>query len=96
MRRLRLRVDRRGLLFSSGRVLDTRDRTLREDLAGLGVRARVREWLRALAVRCIRRGRFRAERAEVREVRALLRDRALVADRDDLGLGIGQELLRAG
>jgi hypothetical protein len=95
VRRLRLRVDRRGLLFSSGRVLDTRDRTLREDLAGLGVRARVREWLRALAVRCTRRGRFRQERG-VREDLDLLRDRALVADRDDLGLGIGRELLRAG
>jgi len=58
------------------------------------VREWVRERLRALAVRCIRRGRFRAERAEVREVRALLRDRVLA--RHDLDLGIGQELLRAG
>jgi hypothetical protein len=64
------------------------------DLEGLEVRARDREWLRALGVRCIRRGRFRAERAEVRVDRALLRDRAL--ERHDLGLGIGQELLRAG
>jgi hypothetical protein len=53
------------------------------------------EWLRALAVRCIRRERFRRERA-VRVDRALLRVRALVADRDDLGLAIGRELLRAG
>jgi hypothetical protein len=33
---------------------------------------------------------------EVREVRALLRGRDSVAGRDDLGSGIGQELLRAG
>ena len=39
---------------------------------------------------------FPSGTGEVREDRALLRDRDLVADRDDLGLGIGQELLRAG
>jgi len=55
----------------------------------------VREWHRALAVRCIRRGHFRRERV-VREDLDLLRDRALVADRDDLGLGIGRALLLAG
>ena len=58
------------------------------------VRGWVREWHRALVVRCIRRGRFLVERAEVREDRDLLRGRALA--RHDLGLGIGQELLRAG
>ena len=58
------------------------------------MRVRVREWLRALGVRCIRPGRFREERAEVRVDRALLRDRALA--RHDLGLEIGQELLRVG
>lgn len=64
------------------------------DLEGREGRARDREWLRALGDRCIRRGRFRAERAVVRVDRALLRDRDLA--RRDLGLGIGQELLRAG
>ena len=63
----------------------------------LAVRASVREWVRewhrALAVRCIRQGRFRRERV-VREDRDLLRDLALA--RHDLGLGIVQELLRAG
>lgn len=93
MRRLRLRVDR-GLLSSSGRVLGTRDRILREDLAR--DREWVRERLQALVVRCIRRGRFREVRAVVREDRALLRDRALVADQGDLGSGIGRELLLAG
>jgi hypothetical protein len=67
-------------------------RVAREDLA------RVREWgrerLRALAVRCIRPGRFREVRAVVRVDRALLRGRALA--RHDLGLGIDQEPLRAG
>ncbi len=92
MRLLLLRVDRRGLLFSSGHVLGIKDRILQE---GPAARVRAREWLRVLAVRCIRRGHFRQERA-VREDPDLLRDRALVAVRDDLGLGIGQELLRAG
>ena len=58
------------------------------------VREWVRAWLRALAVQCIRRGRFRAERAVVREDRASLRVLALV--RHDLGLGIDRELLRVG
>ena len=53
----------------------------------------VREWHRALAVRCIRRGHFRRERV-VREDRDLLRDLALA--RHDLGLGIGRALLLAG
>ena len=63
----------------------------------LAVRASVREWVRewhlALGDRCIRRGHFRRERV-VREDRDLLRDLALA--RHDLGLGIGQELLRVG
>ena len=95
MRRLRLRVDRRARLSSSVHVLGIKATIHRE---GLVDRVRVRcleAWRRALAVRCIRRGRFRRARV-VREDLGLLRDRALVADRDDLGLGIGQELLRAG
>jgi hypothetical protein len=87
-------VDRRARLSFSGHVLAIKG-TIRQVV--LAVRASVqewvREWLRALAVRCIRRGRFRAERAEVREDRALLRGRALA--RHALGLGIVQELLRA-
>ena len=58
------------------------------------LRDRVRRWLLVRAGRCIRRGRSRLVRVEVRVDRALLRVRALV--RDDLGSGIGQELLRAG
>lgn len=94
MRLRRLRVDR-GRLSFSGRGRDTRGTILRAVLVDL---VRDREWgrerLQALAGRCIRRGRFRAERVVVRVDRALLRDRALA--RHDLGLGIGQELLRAG
>ena len=96
MRRLRLLVDRRARLSSSGRVLAIRGtirlvvRVVRDN-----VREWAREWHRALAVRCIRRGRFRRER-EVREDLALHRDQDLVAGRDGLRLGIGQELLRAG
>jgi hypothetical protein len=56
----------------------------------------VRRQLRAHVVRCIRPGRSRVDRAEVRVDRALLRVRASVVAREDLGLGIGQELLRAG
>ena len=59
------------------------------------VREWAREWLRALAVRCIRRGRSPRARV-VRVDLDLHRGRALVADRDGLGLGIGRELLRAG
>ena len=91
MRLLLLRVDR-GRQSSSGRVLATRDQILRE------VPVCDREWVRerhpGLGVRCIRRGPFRAERAAVREDRALLRDQDLA--QHDLGLGIGQELLRVG
>ena len=97
MRRLRLLVDRRARLSSSGRVLAIRGTIRLVVPADLVVRVRewAREWHRALAVRCIRRGRFRRARV-VREDLGLLRDRALVADRDDLGLGIGRALLRAG
>ena len=94
MRLLRLRVDRRARLSSSGQGLATRATIRRVDLADR-VREWAREWHRAHGVRCIRRGRSRRER-EVREDRALLRDQDLVADRDGLRLGIGQELLRAG
>jgi hypothetical protein len=60
----------------------------------LGHRARGLGWLRALDVRCIRRGRFLVVQVEVREDRALRHGRDLV--RVDLGLGIGRELLRVG
>ena len=93
MRLLRLRVDRRARLSSSGRGLATRETILRVDLADR-VREWAREWHRAHGVRCIRRGRSRRER-EVREDRALLRDRALVVVQGALRSGIGQELLRA-
>ena len=92
MRPLRLRVDRRGLLSFSGHVLGIKDRILQE---GPAARVRAREWLRVLAVRCIRRGRSPRARV-VRVDLDLHRGRALVADRDGLGLGIGRELLRAG
>jgi len=97
VRRLRLLVDRRARLSSSGRVLAIRGTIRLVVPADLVVRVRewAREWHRALAVRCIRRGRFRRER-EVREDLALHRDQDLVVVRDGLRLGIGQELLRAG
>ncbi len=60
------------------------------------LRDRVRRRLLARADRCIRPGRSREDRVEVRVDLALLRGRDSVVARDDLGLGIGQELLRAG
>jgi hypothetical protein len=88
----RLLREGRAHLSSSGRVLVIRaGRTLREVPVG---RAHVLEWLRALAVRCIRRGRSRVVQAEDREDRALRHGRALV--RVVQGLGTGRELLRVG
>ena len=89
MRRLRLRVVR-GHRSSKGRALVTRVGRTPE------LRDRVRRWLLVRVGRCIRRGRSRLVRVEVRVDLALLRGRDSVVARDDLGLGIGQELLRAG
>jgi hypothetical protein len=60
------------------------------------LRDRVRRRLRAHAAPCIRPERSRVDRAEVREVRASLRVPDSVVAQEDLGSGIGQELLRAG